>query len=561
MSVLVHTILKFQQFLVRLCVLIVIAFCLFTDAQASDPDFSDFAAWPVLHEGRVKTMESFSKSVFYIVAQDDSANGVGALEWVANTMFDPASTITKPFIKINRVGILELPKRESRYYSMNEVMAALSPHQDMVMMLENRNPSSLSSSQKDILNVYRSVVTYNQLIQSLSAVLPLAGEKQSFIDGGGVRAQRTLIAEGGADNTLVKIIPNDNPSMPMISLWQAINNRHKTPVVDHLKVMAQSWNDGDYTAWSETATRIKLTLNTTPITSSWRLTLEHHYAATQPMILIMGMYALGLMFARFKPIIAGGLIGIGFVAHAVTLLARSLILSRPPTGTLYETLLFGAAIIALVGLIIYFKNKHQIVFLAVCAAASVFILYVSRGFIQGDSLSVLVAVLNTNFWLSTHVTCIIIGYAFCVMAAMVGHVVLWNDRLSIEKLMIPMTLAALLFTSVGTLLGGIWADQSWGRFWGWDPKENGALLIVLWLAWILHGRISGHFKRRAFAAALALTNIVVAITWFGVNLLGVGLHSYGFINGIAWGLGSFVVIQIFFVMALYFYKKKTIKDG
>ena len=124
--------------------------------------------------------------------------------------------------------------------------------------------------------------------------------------------------------------------------------------------------------------------------------------------------------------------------------------------------------------------------------------------------------------------------------------------------MMILAICALLFTSVGTLLGGIWADQSWGRFWGWDPKENGALLIVLWLIWVLHGRLSGHFKLRGFATALALTNIMVALTWFGVNLLGVGLHSYGFISGIAYGLGGFIIAQITVVAGLYFYNWKNV---
>ncbi len=538
---------------VTLWLLCIVAFATMTTAQlnAAEPSMDHFGAWPVLHDGRVKTMESFSRSVFHDIAGTDHLNGLNATQWMATTLFDPASTISDPFIKINRTTILELPNRDTKYYSMNEVMTALTPHQDLLMNLEKMDPARLSAPQKELLKIYRAVSLYNQIIQSFSAILPLAGSDKAFIGGGGSRAQRALIAEGGAGNTLLKIIPTDNPSMPMISVWQAINDDVETPIISTLKSMASDWNAGDYDAWNMSAEQVKLVLDDTHGTTSWRLTLEHYYVTMQPMIWVMVFYVLGVALAYFKPLIASGFIGLGFIIHIGALLFRSLILSRPPTGTLYETLLFGSAIIVLVGLIIYFKNRNHILFLSVCAGSAAFLLYVSRGFIQGDSLNVLVAVLNTNFWLSTHVTCIIIGYAFCVMAAMIGHVVLWNDRSPVEKLMVPMTLAALLFTSVGTLLGGIWADQSWGRFWGWDPKENGALLIVLWLIWILHGRISGHFQRRSFAAALALTNIMVALTWFGVNLLGVGLHSYGFIEGIAWGLGSFIVIQISVVSGLY----------
>jgi hypothetical protein len=95
------------------------------------------------------------------------------------------------------------------------------------------------------------------------------------------------------------------------------------------------------------------------------------------------------------------------------------------------------------------------------------------------------------------------------------------------------------------------ADQSWGRFWGWDPKENGALLIVLWLIWIQHGRIAGRLSRFAFLAAVAFLNVIVAIAWFGVNLLGIGLHSYGFITGIALALALFCAGEILLIAILW----------
>jgi cytochrome c biogenesis factor len=89
---------------------------------------------------------------------------------------------------------------------------------------------------------------------------------------------------------------------------------------------------------------------------------------------------------------------------------------------------------------------------------------------------------------------------------------------------------ATLFSFVGTILGGIWADQSWGRFWGWDPKENGALLIVLWNATILHARWGGLIKERGLIAMAIFGNIVTSFSWFGVNMLGIGLHSYGWMD-------------------------------
>ena len=182
-------------------------------------------------------------------------------------------------------------------------------------------------------------------------------------------------------------------------------------------------------------------------------------------------------------------------------------------------------------------------------------------------MEMLVAVLNTNFWLATHVLCITTGYATSIMCACLAHAWLIlklkkpNAKIltDLRRNIYLVSLAALFFTAVGTALGGIWADQSWGRFWGWDPKENGALLIVLWLIWLQHGRASGKLNQLAFTSAAAFLNVIVAIAWFGVNLLSVGLHSYGFTSGIAAGLAIFCAAETILIATLSFliYKKTS----
>jgi cytochrome c biogenesis factor len=106
----------------------------------------------------------------------------------------------------------------------------------------------------------------------------------------------------------------------------------------------------------------------------------------------------------------------------------------------------------------------------------------------------------------------------------------------------------LLFSIVGTILGGVWANESWGRFWGWDPKENGALMIVLWNIVMLHGRVGGYTRDFGLCMMAVFGNIVVAFSWWGVNLLGVGLHSYGFTAGIQKTLNSFYAVEAGIVM-------------
>jgi ABC-type transport system involved in cytochrome c biogenesis permease subunit len=108
---------------------------------------------------------------------------------------------------------------------------------------------------------------------------------------------------------------------------------------------------------------------------------------------------------------------------------------------------------------------------------------------------------------------------------------------------------ATLFSLVGTVLGGIWADQSWGRFWGWDPKENGALLIVLWNAIILHARWGKMIGQRGLMVMAVFGNIVTSWSWFGTNMLGVGLHSYGFMDAAFYALIYWVAFNLL-IMAI-----------
>ena len=155
-------------------------------------------------------------------------------------------------------------------------------------------------------------------------------------------------------------------------------------------------------------------------------------------------------------------------------------------------------------------------------------------------MEMLRAVLDTNLWLSTHVVVVTLGYASMFVAGLLAIIYIVRGFFTrsltpelgktLARMVYGIVCFATLFSFVGTILGGIWADQSWGRFWGWDPKENGALLIVLWNAMILHARWGGMIKERGLMAMAVFGNIVTSFSWFGVNMLGIGLHSYGFMD-------------------------------
>jgi ABC-type transport system involved in cytochrome c biogenesis permease subunit len=163
-----------------------------------------------------------------------------------------------------------------------------------------------------------------------------------------------------------------------------------------------------------------------------------------------------------------------------------------------------------------------------------------------DQMDPLVAVLKSNYWLSTHVVMITLGYMGGIVAACISHFYIIGrvfgiiedkeTRRYLTKIVYGMVAFTLLFSLIGTILGGIWAADSWGRFWGWDPKENGALMIVIWMLVILHARLGGYIKEMGLHVCSVFGFMIVVFSWWHVNFLGVGLHNYGFTSATAMGL-------------------------
>jgi ABC-type transport system involved in cytochrome c biogenesis permease subunit len=253
----------------------------------------------------------------------------------------------------------------------------------------------------------------------------------------------------------------------------------------------------------------------------------------------------------------------GYLVHIAGIVSRILIMKRPPVTSLYETFPFVAAVAILAALFIERINRKRasagIGLLCASMLGMILLSIANRYAADGDTMQMLVAVLNSNFWLSTHVVTVTIGYSACLLAGAIGHIWLIRalipgdaskgDRLKEISKMIYGTLCfGLLFSFIGTVLGGIWADQSWGRFWGWDPKENGALLIVIWCIVLLHAKQWGYIRNPGLALGAVFGAIVVAMAWFGVNLLNVGLHSYGFTTGAATKLFSYCGGEFLFIV-------------
>jgi ABC-type transport system involved in cytochrome c biogenesis permease subunit len=239
-----------------------------------------------------------------------------------------------------------------------------------------------------------------------------------------------------------------------------------------------------------------------------------------------------------------------FLIHTVAILLRIYLSGRPPVTNIYSAAIFVGWCSVLLGLVLerLYKNGTGT---ALAAVAGSLTLIVAHNFATDDTLAVLQAVLDTNFWLATHVTIITFGYAATYVAGILGAFLILRGVLTpsldtkayrtLGQMIYAVVCFATLLSFTGTVLGGLWADYSWGRFWGWDPKENGALIIVLWNALVLHARWGGMVGQRGMAVLALFGNIVTTWSFFGVNQLGVGLHSYGFMSGVAFWMGVFIV--------------------
>jgi len=251
---------------------------------------------------------------------------------------------------------------------------------------------------------------------------------------------------------------------------------------------------------------------------------------------------------------AWGLVALGWAIATLGIATRMWLEGRPPVTNLYSSAIFiGWGSVALC-LVLEATYKNAIGSAAAGVIGFATLMIAQHLALAGDTLEMMRAVLDSNFWLGTHVVVVTTGYASTFLAGMLAVIYVLRgvctrtlDKAtadSLARMVYGIVCFATLFSFVGTTLGGIWADQSWGRFWGWDPKENGALIIVIWNALILHARWGGFVRQRGLMCLAIFGNIVTSWSWFGTNMLGIGLHSYGFTEAAFWWLSAFMALQL-----------------
>ncbi|HEX6814019.1 MAG TPA: cytochrome c biogenesis protein CcsA [Planctomycetota bacterium] len=297
----------------------------------------------------------------------------------------------------------------------------------------------------------------------------------------------------------------------------------------------------------------KVELENYYLASAW------HYKALHWFLLALIVVALGWIVPRSKWLWLAGVAAtvLPLVFLITDIVLRCVIRGRPPILNLYDTFLFIAAIGVGAAVVVEIIMRRRFV-LSLAPPFGALIIALARAFEVGDGkdqMAPLQAVLDTNYYLATHVTSMNMGYAAAMFAAFVGTAWLLmqafgvrRDDVAFHKSIVRATYGlvafGLIFAVFGTIYGGVWANDSWGRFWGWDPKENGAFLICIALVSLMHARMCGWVRDFGFCLGAALTGLVVAFSWFHVNLLGIGLHAYGFSSATKTALFTYYWVQL-----------------
>ena len=513
--------------------------------QAEEFDVRDI---PLQDQGRIKPLDTFAQNhllAFYGKRSIKKMN-LSATDWILNLILDPQNGKEQKIFNIRNpevVSSIYLDWSTEHKYSFNEILPGLTNQAALISVINQKPDANRSVFEKQLLELNNNAMRFEE-ISYLKAMKLLPPDE---------------ISETDEWSSPLEFIVNGRSPEP-----------HQDAILNALQQYLSGRLAGQEASMQSAMENYKAALLMVPgelfdITvlkkETWMNRVNLFYTSVG--LYLSAFILLGLSW-MIQPLLlkraSYALLILGFLFHAYGIYLRMHIMGRPPVSTLYESVIFVAFIVILFAIILeYFRRDGLGIFIGT-VSGSIFH-YIGFSYASdGDTLGMLVAVLNSNFWLATHVTTITMGYGASLVAGFIGHLYLVQairqpeNKSSLKSIfnnLFGITLIALFFTLFGTILGGIWADQSWGRFWGWDPKENGALLIVLWQLMMVHMRLSGLAKPAEFALGMALNNIIVALAWFGVNLLQVGLHSYGFDDGVAKNLFIFIALELIIGFGTY----------
>jgi ABC-type transport system involved in cytochrome c biogenesis permease subunit len=569
-------------------------------------DVAGWARLPVLLDGRIQPLDSVARNSLLSMSGTSTVrttNGtLSAAGWLLETMTDPTVADQRKIFRVQHPdlgGILGATTGELPKFSLADLSSHIDDLTNQIWKLTNSEAGLGNDAeklrtpfQKDLVHLVGSMGLYYRLKNSLEPEGTDDFKKEIQDYEQAITNARTAVQNSDAgkpvnDQDLQHIsyffqrytemtqiaLPMLVPPMPDqprsawsnvgTNLMDAVASGAVSQPVQYYAAMSSAFNTENPVAFNEAVAQYRVWLQENGLSSALtKGEQEFFFNQIQPFYVSMVIYVaaviLGCAFwINLSPTMRRSgyyLLVLGFVIHTFALIYRMHLSGRPPVTNLYSSAVFIGWAAVLFGIFLerLFKGGIGVV----CAGLIGFVtLNIAHHLaLSGDTMEMLQAVLDTNLWLSTHVVVVTLGYASMFVAGLLAIIYILRGYFSrsltpelgktLARMVYGIVCFATLFSFVGTILGGIWADQSWGRFWGWDPKENGALLIVLWNAVILHARWGGMIRERGLMVMAVFGNIITSFSWFGVNMLGIGLHSYGFTSEAFFWLLVFDATQV-----------------
>ncbi|MCS7471095.1 cytochrome c biogenesis protein CcsA [Stieleria sp. ICT_E10.1] len=587
------------------------------DSRDKDYDFYTAGKIPAQFGGRVLPLDAFARQTLKAISNKESLpmenapgaiksrvdkKSMSAMQWLMEVAIDDSALRYLPMFRVDAEEVrsqLKLERRESRLYSLDELLAEWPKADALIKAARGKDEAALSFKEKKLLELDRRTRQYMLTAEAFQLPRPPEIPTDNLPEGiteEMVRRfaidelQRRMASIQGMPTARI-VPPTQDEATDAVSDpdWSAFapaffadasmgpsDDADRQLASDPFSRMIESYSDEkkDFEGFNQ-AVDDQLALSAAypiPGLNSKKVALERWMESNSPEIRATILYILSMIMALLFLAIGDhrlrnatwGVLLVAALIHSVAILSRIYITGRAPVINIYSSAVFIGWAAVLGGLVI--DRIYRLGFgNLVAATAGTLSLLVARGLSSGDTMPVLQAVLDTQFWLATHVISVSLGYVATMVAGMLGIGYLISNWIGAEeragrslyRMIYGAACFGILFSTVGTILGGLWADDSWGRFWGWDPKENGALLIVIWNALMLHARWDGMVKARGFAILSIGGNIVTAWSWFGTNELGIGLHSYGFTQGVLMWLTIFMATQFAFLIAGLFAWRKV----
>lgn len=571
-------------------------------------NLNDFGRVPVLVNGRIKPLDTVARTSILAIRGNQTIKTpagtyISPIEWLGDVLFNPAKADTYKVFLIENHEVLDLLKLTTeqgdggKRFSYEQLRPQLPELDRQARLVENVEQQLRTPFQKQVSTVRERVIQY--LMLKTSAQMPDAPnflaelmqfEKALPAGAAAIRAKgkgeehsaeaalamremgdRFAYMEQFGNLRTVPPEPGDNDPTHWRTtggaLMESFATERVNPTAMAYAALGYAWRQGDAKQFNQITELFHDQLEQRYPEAMRKSDVEFRFNAAEPFGDKSGMmfYVLASILGLVSWLVwpqtlqrsAFWLLVLAFIVTTVGIATRMWLEGRPPVTNLYSSALgvgWGAVFLCLF-LERFFKNAVGSVVGGVIGFATLIIAHhLSK---EGDTMEMMRAVLDSNFWLATHVVVITIGYSAMFLSGFLALVYIGRGVLTksldqgtadaLYRMVYGIICFATLFSLTGTVLGGIWADQSWGRFWGWDPKENGALMIVLWCGVMLHARWGGMVKQRGFMSMAVFGNIVTAWSWFGTNMLGVGLHSYGFMDAAFYALVGFVATQLVFM--------------